>query len=169
MTYTATVASFRLEAPTLFINQTDGRHTSRRMLVPSSSSSWVTQSLFIWKQETGSSTVAAEEAKLRQLEEIYVFPQAATVRPFLRTHPQLVEALLEAYVYLQEYFGPEPQMVLEVVSDPEVEGWDELFAYILTALPVDEALARLDRFDQEWFLDQFDWTDGLLNFDVEFT
>jgi len=86
----------------------------------------------------------------------------------LHTYPQLVEVLLEARLYLQKYFGPAPQVTLEVVSDPEVEGVEELFAYILTSLPVDEALARLDRLDEEWFLDQLDRVGGRFNFNLEF-
>jgi len=59
-------------------------------------------------------------------------------------------------------------VVLEVVSDPEVEDMDELFAYILTSFPVDEALARLAKLDEEWFLDQLDQVGGRFNFNLEF-
>lgn len=116
----------------------------------------------------GNSIAITREAQLHQLEEIYSLRQPAAVRRFLRTHSQLVEVLLDAYVYLQRHFGPDPQVVLEVVGDPEVDDWDELFAYVLTSLSVDEALAQLDRFDEEWFLDQLDRIDGQLNFDLEF-
>ncbi len=109
-----------------------------------------------------------ESQRLHRLEEIYSLRDPATVWHFLRTYPQLIEVLLEAPVHLQKYFGPDPQVTLEVVSDPEVEGMDELFAYILTSLPVDEALARLDRLDEEWFLDQLDRIDGQFNFNLEF-
>ena len=109
-----------------------------------------------------------EGQRLHRLEEIYSLRDAATVRRFLHACPQLVEVLLEARVHLQKYFGPDPQVTLEVISDPEAEGVDELFAYILTSLPVDEALARLDRLDEEWFLDQFDRIDGQFNFNLEF-
>ena len=93
---------------------------------------------------------------------------AAAVGRFLHAYPQLIEVLLEAYVYLQKYFGPDPQVTLEVVSDPEVEGVEELFTYILTSLPVNEALARLDKLDEEWFLDQLDRVGGRFNFNLEF-
>jgi len=109
-----------------------------------------------------------ESQRLHQLEEMYSLRNAAAVRRFLHTYPQLVEVLLEARLYLQKYFGPAPQVTLEVVSDPEVEGVEELFAYILTSLPVDEALARLDRLDEEWFLDQLDRVGGRFNFNLEF-
>jgi hypothetical protein len=69
---------------------------------------------------------------------------------------------------VQEHFGSGIPVVLEVVSDPEVEGWDQLFAYILTSLPVREALAQLNKLDKEWFLDQLDRVDGLFNFNLEF-
>ena len=109
-----------------------------------------------------------ESQRLYQLEEVYSLRDAAAVRRFLHACPQLVEVLLEAHVYLQKYFGPDPQVTLRVVSDPEAESMDELFAYILTPLPVDEALARLDRLDEEWFLDQLDRVDGKFNFNLEF-
>ena len=110
----------------------------------------------------------SESQRLHQLEEMYSLRNAAAVRRFLRAYPHLMQVLLEARVCLQKYFGPEPQVTLEVVSDPEVEGVEELFAYILTSLPVDEALARLDRLDEEWFLDQLDRVDGRFNFNLEF-
>ena len=106
--------------------------------------------------------------RLHQLERIYSLRDTATIRRFLHACPQIIEVLLEAHVYLQKYFGPNPQVTLEVVSDPEAEGMEEMFAYILTSLPVDEALARLDRLDEEWFLDQFDRIDGQFNFNLEF-
>ncbi len=109
-----------------------------------------------------------ESQRLHRLEEIYSLRDAATVRRFLHVCPQLVEVLLEARVHLQKYFGPDPQVTLEVISDPEAESIDELFAYIHTSLPVDEALARLDRLDEEWFLDQLDRIDGQFNFNLEF-
>jgi hypothetical protein len=109
-----------------------------------------------------------ESQRLHQLEEMYSLRHAAAVRRFLRAYPQLSEILLEARVYLQKYFGPDPQVTLKVVSDPEVEGVEELFAYILTSLPVDDALARLDKLDEEWFLDQLDRVGGRFNFNLEF-
>jgi hypothetical protein len=108
-------------------------------------------------------------ARLPKLEEMYTFRNAAAVRSFLLAHLPLIGVLAEAHPYLSKYFGPNPQVALEVVSDPEAdEGQDQLFAYILTSLPVDEALAKLDSLDEEWFLDQLDQVDGLFNFNLEF-
>lgn len=108
-----------------------------------------------------------ETSRLRQLGEFYFFRNVVAVQRFLRAHPQLTRVLLEARTYLQKHF-PDPQVVLEVVPDPEAEGWNQLFAYILTRLPVDEAQAQLDKLDEEWFLDQPEQVDNLFNFSLEF-
>jgi hypothetical protein len=108
-----------------------------------------------------------ETSRLRQLGEFYFFRNVVAVRHFLCAHPQLTRVLLEARAYLQKHF-PDPQVVLEVVRDPEAEGWNQLFAYILTRLPVNEAQAQLDKLDEEWFLHQPEQVDNLFNFNLEF-
>jgi len=106
-------------------------------------------------------------ARLEKLEAMYSLRDRAEVEHFLQTYPHLINVLLESYPHLLEHFGSDVKVALEVVSDPEVGDWRQLFAYILTPMPVREALDRLDRLDKEWFLDQLDRTDGLLTFDIE--
>lgn len=108
-----------------------------------------------------------DQAHLHKLEEIYSFRDAAEVRRFLVAHPYLIDILLEAQPYLGKYFGPDPDVVLEVVNDRETASWQQLFAYIQTSLSVDEALAQLDELDEAWFLDQTDRVDDLFNFDLD--
>jgi len=116
----------------------------------------------------GASTVKAFEQALQQIENFYLVTNPQTVRQFVRLHPYLAELLIEAFAPLREFFGPDPQVSLSVVSDPEQEGLEELLGSILTPLPPDEALARLDAFDEYWFLDQLDRANGTLNFNLEF-
>jgi hypothetical protein len=105
---------------------------------------------------------------LQKLDTMYRSRDALAVRRFLRNHPHLIDVILEAYPHLMKHFGPATQFDLEIVSDPEAEGWDQqLFAYIITPLPVDKALARLEKLDEEWFLSQLDRVGGLFNFDLE--
>ena len=105
--------------------------------------------------------------RLDKLRQIYSVRDATAVVRFLRLCPSLVDVLMEAQSQLECHFGADPQVVLEVVSDPEGER-DELFAYVRTSVSVGESLARLDRFDEEWFLDQLDRVNGQLNFDLEY-
>jgi hypothetical protein len=107
-------------------------------------------------------------ARLRELEEMYSFRDRTAVRRFLQVHPSLIEVILEARLHVSEVFGPDAKVELEVFSDPEVEGQEQLFANILTPLPVDEALRRLDKLDMEWFLGQLDRVDGQFNLDLAF-
>jgi len=121
----------------------------------------------IW-QETGAPTARTLDFEPRSLERLYTFRRRAEVSRFLERHPFLVPLLLEAYSEMRNYFGLYPQVFLEVVSDPEVQGLVELFGYIVTRLTPEEAGRRLHRFDRDWFLNQLPRVKGLLNFDVEF-
>jgi hypothetical protein len=108
------------------------------------------------------------EAKLRQLQGFYTILDAADVLHFVRTYPAAVDILAEARPYLERLFGPTPQVILEVTSDPVSEDSEELFGYIQTSLPVEEALDRLHRLDQEWFLALISRVRGRLNFNLDF-
>ena len=104
---------------------------------------------------------------LHKVAEVFTFRNEPAVRAFLQTCPYLIEDILEAYPHLVKHFGPSPQVMLEVVKDPESEeDSEQLFAYILNSLPADEALERLDKLDEEWFLGQFDRVGKLFNFNL---
>ncbi len=66
-------------------------------------------------------------------------------------------------------FGPDVPLVLEVIPNPEaVDALPELFLYIQTRLPVHEARARLEKLDDEWWLDALPGADGRLNIALEY-
>ncbi len=122
-----------------------------------------------WKHIGGASTVIALEEALRQVEDWYLLPEPEPVRMFLRRHPSLATLLVEALDWLYRLFGPTPQVSLRVVTDPEVEDFDQLFACIHATRPVEEARRQLRQLDREWFLDQFDRAAGVFNFILEFS
>lgn len=126
------------------------------------------RSIPVHRHEATSSFLADQGEKLFQLQETYGLRLEPPVGRFLHAHPTLVDLLLEAYAYLEQYFGLNPQVGLEVVSDPDSDDSEELFANIRTSLSVDEALERLDRLDQGWFLAQLGRTGGRFNFNLEF-
>jgi hypothetical protein len=105
---------------------------------------------------------------LESLSQIYTFRRREEAGEFLHQHPFLVPLLNEAHDKIAEHFGPSPDVVLEVVTDPEVHGLVEMFGYIVTSLTPEEAGKRLQQFDREWFLRHAHRANGLLNFDVEF-
>jgi hypothetical protein len=118
-------------------------------------------------QESGLSLVHASELQFALLEQRYLFRRRNEVIGFLKRYRFLVSLLLEVYDRIAEYFGPSPEVVLEVVSDPEAE-YRELFALVRTNLSPSAALACLERFDQEWWLDASERAQCMLNVDVEY-
>ena len=97
----------------------------------------------------------------------YILSKSSTVGNFLQVHQELGLLLNEAYQELRKYFSSE-DLKLELVTDPEIAGDQQLFVYISTSMQVTDALKRLDEFDEQWWLDRIDRADGLLNFNLRF-
>jgi hypothetical protein len=102
------------------------------------------------------------------LEKLYFFRRPSEVKEFLEASPFLKPLLVEAYERIGNCFGPKPEVVLEVVTDPEADDDRQLFAFIQTSLPSEQALDKLDRLDDDWWLDAADRSEGKLCLHVEF-
>ena len=74
---------------------------------------------------------------------------------YLEENSFLIPLINEASAKLVEYFGEKTPQVLQVVYHPD-DGSCELFLYVKPDLPVSEAIATLDRFDEDWWLDAMD-------------
>src|SRR5262249_11405891 len=98
---------------------------------------------------------------------LYVFRNANDVTSFLEENPFLIPLLQEARIQIKRYF-PDSDVVLEVVTDPEIMGEKELVASIVVGQNVEEACDTLDRFDEEWWLDASDRAEGQLHVGLEF-
>ena len=162
MLYISTTSRPDWSRPPLSGGWTGGQADSQRRLRE------VRRSEAVQARESTASLLIDQGAKLAQIRRMYGLRAEAEVVRFLRTHPALIDLLLEAPTHVERYFGPNPQLVLEVVTDPEVPDSEELFANICTPLPVEEALERLDQLDEGWFLDQLERTGGRFNFNLEF-
>lgn len=103
----------------------------------------------------------------QKIEDCYHFKSKSRVKEFIEEHSYLTHILIESYELIIRFFGSGCYLELAVTTDPE-EGFKELFVYIKTALPVDEALQKLDNFDDQWFLDKMSDTKGKLNFNLSF-
>lgn len=108
------------------------------------------------------------EPALNSLSQLYAFRRPEEVLSFLHAYPFLVPLLVEAYSKITDYFEASPEVVLEVITDPEAANDHELFAFIRTSLPPDEAMSRLDQLDKEWWLDVADRAEGKLCIHIEF-
>lgn len=94
-------------------------------------------------------------------------PDAVLV--YVAAHRELPDFLKRSQQQLRRFFGPKPSFVLEIVRDPDAsDPSDFLFVNIRTAMPVDDAMACLNQFDEAWYLDQIDSFGELVNFNLEF-
>lgn len=108
------------------------------------------------------------EAKpVPEIERLYTVRRPDEVWAFLRAHPELVPLLKEAYQRIQKHF-PDSPVALEVIADPEAPDDRDLWAFIQTTLPPEEALEQVNRFDEEWWLAALDKANGKLGIDVEY-
>jgi hypothetical protein len=99
----------------------------------------------------------------------YILRHPDDVVEFLSRHSTLLELLEEAPRQVQRHFGDGmSRLVLEAVKDHEAEDDEELILFIQTALPIDQALQRLDRLDEEWWLEAGSRTQGNLGMNLEF-
>ncbi|MBL7075352.1 TIGR04255 family protein [candidate division KSB1 bacterium] len=101
------------------------------------------------------------------LERLYTFREREEVLWFLERYPFLVSLLLDAYKEIGNYF-PYSQVFLEVITDPEATEDSQLVIFIATNLAPDKADDRLERFDEDWWLDALDRAQGKLCIDMEF-
>jgi len=90
------------------------------------------------------------------------------VRNFLAWNEQLIAILVEAHEQIAQVFERNPEIDLEIVRDPEISNFNELFVYIRTDLGAEAALEKLHKFDDKWFLNIMDQTDNKLTFSLRF-
>ncbi len=81
------------------------------------------------------------------------FSDADSVEDFLRKHPFLVGLILEAREQIRRYFGEDCRLALQPFYDPEDPRHPQLLLLIQSDRPVEEKMALLDRFDEEWWFD----------------
>jgi len=107
-------------------------------------------------------------ARMPRLEGLYALRRESKVRRFLLIHSHLIDVLFEAHPFLQKYFGPNPRVELEVISYPDEAAYDELVGWIQSTDDVSEGLDKLERFEEDWFLDRLDQIGNRFNFNIEF-
>ncbi len=102
-----------------------------------------------------------------KIEKLYLFRKANVVKSFLEEHPFLIPLLQEAHIQIKRYF-PNSDVVLEVVTDPEIPDEKQLVAFIVVEQTAEEASQALDRLDEEWWLDALDRAQDMFHITLEF-
>jgi len=106
-----------------------------------------------------------------QVEMWGVWPEGAQpIAAFLAKHPGLLEVLNTGLHHFSQLF-PFPDrsgFTLALETDPEIAGWKYLAVSVQTTLPVAEAHGRLQRFDEQWWLEHVAQFGDVLLFDLEY-
>jgi len=101
------------------------------------------------------------DATFSSIESLYSLQGKTAVIQFLDEYSFLIPLLLEAREKIDAYF-PNPEISLEVITDPEAEGDYQLLASVSTNLTAEDAYRRLKEFDRAWWLDELGRSQGLL-------
>jgi hypothetical protein len=116
--------------------------------------------------DPGTSTMCAPDLQL--VRENYILKDYRGVSEFLETYPFLVPLLTEVFIKIQHYFEPYPQVFLDVIKEPEFPNDVRLAVFIRTNLSPEDALKKLDRLDQDWWLEAMIEAHGKLYIHLEF-
>jgi hypothetical protein len=101
------------------------------------------------------------------IDKLYIFREVNEITSFLEENPFLIPLLQEAYTHIKRHF-PLSDVVLEVVTDPEIMGQKDLVVFIVVEQKAEEASRALDRLDEEWWLDTLDRAEDKLHITLEF-
>ena len=106
----------------------------------------------------------------QDIEQHYTLIDRDGVLDFLGAHSYLMPMLVDAHERVTAEF-PGSRLFLRVATDPDNMGPDNtdgLVASIATNLEPLEAIGRLDRIDDDWWLEAMPSTQGKLILDLEF-
>ncbi len=92
----------------------------------------------------------------------------AAVEAYLARYPEILNFIEAAWPALVDCFGDSIEIKLEVLAYPADEIiQEELVGWIQSTDDIDEGLARLDRFEDEWYLDHMAEVSSKFNFNIE--
>lgn len=107
-------------------------------------------------------TIAAV-SKLRRL---FVFCDDSVITNFFAHNADLADWLVRGQAVLAKHFDADTKFMLKPAHHTAGDDYPQFVVYIQTHLPVAEAMARLDAFDEEWLLDQIDFIGNKIIFNL---
>ncbi len=122
---------------------------------------------FEHQTEPSSSVVREVDIDIDILKTLYAFRNEQLIIEFIRRHASLTWTIFEAYPEIENRFGPNPQICLQIMVDPETPEYEQLFAFIRTELNAEEAFGALSSFEEDWWLMHPSFETGLVCFNIE--
>jgi hypothetical protein len=94
------------------------------------------------------------------------FKIGAEALEYLNQHPMLYPYIVESIEKIKAIFGSYIELELRLRIDPEIANAQTLYCYIWVTMTVDEALDKLDKFDDEYYLKLPEKIKDYLNYNV---
>jgi hypothetical protein len=91
----------------------------------------------------------------------------AAVDAYIRHYPGVADLIRESSAEIHHIFGFDAGLVLDIPPDYEEDDVAHLYVRIHTPLEIDDALDRLDRFNDEWWWDRMGSAPDTLHFTIE--
>ena len=90
-----------------------------------------------------------------------------SIETYLYLNQETAHSLAEALDHIAFHFDNNYSLELYLYKDGE-DGTRLIYANVRTSFPPDEALDRLEAFEENWFLDQMARTEGKLTFNLRY-
>jgi hypothetical protein len=98
----------------------------------------------------------------------YIIKKPKDVGEFVSENLYLLDLLEEIPLKLKKFFGENQELSLEFFLDPEDVNWHRLQVKIQTELSVNEAMAKLNNFDEEWWIDNEERSNSKVTIRLEY-
>ena len=90
------------------------------------------------------------------------------VEDYLNRHPQINDFLVDSWPTITKYFGETVNIVLEVMTYPAKNAYDELVGWIQSTDDIQRGLDRLEQLEDELLQEQIAKVGNMFNFNIEF-
>lgn len=114
------------------------------------------------------------EIHAKTLEQINVLAREYEIRnpskvaEFLSENLFLLDLLKVIPGKLRKFFGKNAKLAVELFVEPEMPSSREIFVLVLTKNDAKTARAKMDEFDQKWWLENLDKANCKLNVSLEY-
>jgi hypothetical protein len=107
------------------------------------------------------------DIRMEQVLALYSIKDLQAVEGFLEENTFLIPLLFTTYLNIEKCFSYS-KVTLDVETDYEDATHQELAVYVVSNLPLEEALQQLERFDEQWWLNVLDQAQSKFDVDLRF-
>ncbi len=108
------------------------------------------------------------DEKFEVLSRKYKISKTDEVKNFLSNNRFLIKLIEEISSKISQYFGVNQKPALKISYEPEFPSSSELLVEIRTELSAKEAMPLLEKFDEEWWLENLDKANYKLSITLKF-